>query len=97
MDSKSCRESVNELSGSSRCEELGKGPFHSDVALDGISWLNSQDTSLCDVELKDVFDSDVPVLSAKALRNRSIISFTLRPLSVRDNILTTSIILGNAP
>lgn len=85
MDSEGSRQSIHECRGSSRGEEFGKGPLHSDESLDGVSWLNVQGAVGGDVELKDVLDTDVSIFSTGALLDFSIHRSDFVPLVHWDN------------
>jgi len=79
MDSKWTSNLVNEWSSSTIIEEFVHGPFHPDHCLNGISWLNEEFTASCNIELKNVRNSDVSILSTCCLHNSSITSWSLVP------------------
>lgn len=80
MDSEGSSHSVNKGSCTSLGVELVKSPLHSDESLDGVSWDDLQDASSCDVELEDVLNSDVSVLSALLLLDWAVVLDLIVPL-----------------
>jgi len=93
MNAQRACNSVNKLGGATVVEELIHGPLHSDHGLDGISWCNLEGTSSCEVELKDILDTDVPVLSTTFVaKDWSIRSLLVVPvvhvhsLSILENL-----------
>ena len=72
MDTQRGSKSIHECCCSSVGEELGSRPFHSYDTLNSVSWLDLKSAIGHDVELKNVLNSDIPVLSAEALLNLAV-------------------------
>jgi len=86
MDSKRTSDSINELSSSTLCKEFFECPFHSDESLDGISWLNVENTAVVNIEFEDILDSEVSVLSTEVLLDWTIIFLSIVPLVELNNL-----------
>ena len=80
MDTERAGNSIDEGSCTTIVEELIDGPFHSDHSLDGISWSNLELAALGEVELKNVLDTNVSVLTAVASRDLAVHANVLIPL-----------------
>ena len=80
MDSEGPSDSVYEFGGSSVCEEFFHAPLHSDLGLDCVSGRNVNLAAGVQVELKDVLNTQVPVLSTEPLPNWPVVLDTLIPL-----------------
>jgi len=72
MDAQRGCKSIHEGCCTSIGEELGKRPFHSYKSLNSVSWLDLKSAVGSDEELKNVLNSDIPVLSAEALLNLAV-------------------------
>jgi hypothetical protein len=72
MNTERCCESIHECCCSSLSEKLGKCPLHSDKSLNSVLWLDLESAVGSDVELKNVLNTDVSILSAEALLDLSI-------------------------
>jgi hypothetical protein len=86
MDSKRTCDPIDEFGRASRGKKLLKSPFHSYKALNSISWYNMDGAASCQVELKDILNSNVPVLATEYLLNGSIHMFIFIPLIELNNL-----------
>jgi hypothetical protein len=67
MDTQRGSKSIHECCCSSIGEELGKCPFHSYKSLNSVSWLDLKSAVGNNEELKNVLNTNIPILSAETL------------------------------
>jgi len=80
MDTKGSCESINECCCTSVSEKFVHCPFHSHQSLNSVSWLDLESAISSKVELKDILNTNVPIFSAEALLDLSILRSAVIPL-----------------
>lgn len=90
MDSKRTSKSVNETGCTTFCIELVEAPLHSNKGLNGITWLDLEGTTVSNVELKNVLDTNESVLTAFGLLNRTVAVNLVIPFVVLHNLTVQS-------
>lgn len=102
MDAERASNSVHKLSGTTVIEELIDSPFHSNHGLNSVSGRDVNLAALGEVELEDVFDTNISVFTTETSFDLSIHAYSFVPLvhvdslSVHNDLSRLSTWIGNS-